>query len=75
MNEQKLKTVQQWRTALQEAARTAVEALAFETPINKAVRLSTSGAKSSARQSTRYASWFARNRRQLRSWRKRRGIG
>ena len=37
MNEQKLKTVQQWRTALQEAARTAVEALAFETPINKAV--------------------------------------
>ena len=30
MNEQKLKTVQQWRTALQEAARTAVEALAFE---------------------------------------------
>ena len=37
MNEQKLKTVQQWRTALQESARTAVEALAFETPINKAV--------------------------------------
>lgn len=37
MNEQKLKTVQQWRTVLQEAARTAVEALAFETPINKAV--------------------------------------
>lgn len=37
MNEQKLKTVQQWRTALQEAVRTAVEALAFETPINKAV--------------------------------------
>lgn len=37
MNEQKLKTVQQWRTALQEAARTAVEALVFETPINKAV--------------------------------------
>lgn len=37
MNEQKLKTVQQWRTAIQEAARTAVEALAFETPINKAV--------------------------------------
>ena len=37
MNEQKLKTVQQLRTALQEAARTAVEALAFETTINKAV--------------------------------------
>ena len=37
MNEQKVKTVQQWRTALQEAARTAVEALVFDTPINKAV--------------------------------------
>ena len=35
-NEQKMNTVQQWRAALQEAARTAVEALAFETPINKA---------------------------------------
>ena len=37
MNEQNEQAVQQWRTALQEAARTAVEALAFETPINKAV--------------------------------------
>ena len=35
MNEQKVKTVQQWRDALQEAARTAVEALAKETPIGK----------------------------------------
>ena len=36
-NELKTQTVKQWRDALQEAARTAVEALAFETPINKAV--------------------------------------
>ena len=35
MNEQKLKTVQQWRTALQEAARTAVEALSKDTPLAK----------------------------------------
>ena len=35
-NEQKLNTVKRWREALQETARTAVEALAFETPINKA---------------------------------------
>lgn len=35
MNEQKLKTVQQWRTVLQEAARTAVEALSKDTPLAK----------------------------------------
>ena len=37
MNEQKLKTVQQWRAALQEAARTAVEALSAVTPIEEDV--------------------------------------
>ncbi len=35
MNEQKLKTVQQWLEALQESARTAVEALSKDTPLAK----------------------------------------
>ena len=35
MNEQKLKTVQQWLEALQESARTAVEALSKDTPLGK----------------------------------------
>ena len=35
MNEQKVKTVQQWLEALQESARTAVEALSRDTPLGK----------------------------------------
>ena len=35
MNEQKLKTVKQWLEALQESARTAVEALSKDTPLAK----------------------------------------